>query len=186
MSLLTYTALCKLVGDGVVTNVMPDQVNAASIDIRLGDSMLFEDPMRTRPVDLAAKHTPNFMPAPTHPLDQEPADAWMLWPGQFALANTLEKFYLPDDIAFEYKLKSSLARAGLEHSLAGWADPGFNDATLTLELRNVLSHHPLILRPGMRIGQLVFWRGEKVPADKSYSVTGRYNGQTVATESKGV
>jgi dCTP deaminase len=186
MSLITYTGLTQIVDAGVVQGVNPDQINAASIDIRLGDSVLVEDPTRSRPVDLATKQTPNFLPAQPSVIDGDHRAGWLLWPGQFALANTMETFFLPDDLAFEYKLKSSLARAGLEHSLAGWADPGFNNATLTLELRNVLTHHPLVLSPGMRIGQLVFWRGEAVPADRSYRVTGRYNNQTVATESKGV
>jgi dCTP deaminase len=187
MSLITYNGLVDLVKSGMIENVEPGQINGASIDIRLGDSLLFEDTQRTSPVDLAGKQTPNMLPAPLAYMDDSAiGKAWMLWPGQFALANTVEVFHLPDDVAFEYKLKSSLARAGLEHSLAGWADPGWNNATLTLELRNVLTHHPLILRPGMRIGQIVCWRGESVPENRSYRNVGRYNHQRAATESKGV
>jgi hypothetical protein len=42
MSLLTYTELCELVESGVIENAEMSQVNAASIDIRLGESMMME------------------------------------------------------------------------------------------------------------------------------------------------
>lgn len=177
--LLTYTALCDLVRDGVLENSSIDAVNAASIDIHLGDSVSTEVAYAGM-VDLKAKQAPSMEP---REIDD---GGFMLHPGQFCLVNTREVFHLPDDLACEYKLKSSLARAGLNHSLAGWADPGFHGATLTLELHNALQYHPLLLRPGMPIGQLVFWRGEPVPSQHSYRVKGRYNGQREATGSKGV
>lgn len=176
MSLLTYSSLMRFVESGIIDNIEPEQVNAASIDIRLGESLLVED--------LSNKHTHIHLSRGGAPR-LVPGD-WILHPGQFALANTMEVFNLPNDVACEYKLKSSLARAGLDHSLAGWADPGFHNATLTLELHNSLQHHSLVLEPGMRIGQMVFFRGDVVPMDHSYRVKGRYNHQRRATESKGV
>ena len=179
MSLVTYNGLARLVERGVVEGAEPGQINGASIDIRLGDNLLIEDSVRANYVDLHLRQGPRMARAE---LDHN--GVWALRPGQFALANTMERFHLPDDVAFEYKLKSSLARGGLNHSLAGWADPGFHNATLTLELQNALQYHTLILRPGMFIGQLVFWHGEHVPEEKSYRRRGRYNNQTTATESK--
>lgn len=181
MSLITYNGLVELVEQGVIENVKPECINAASIDVHLGDSLLVEDYSARMPrIDLAEKQAPRMIRAPVM------GGKWTLRPGEFALANTVEVFHLPDDVAFEVKLKSSGARAGLEHSLAGWADPGFNNATLTLELRNVLHCSLLALTPGMRIAQCVFWRGEPVPAEHSYRSTGRYNGQQSATPSKGL
>jgi dCTP deaminase len=179
--LITYNGLVKLVEQGVIENVDPACINGASIDIHLGDNLMTEARMvHTELIDLANKETPKMVGAPLV------NEAWNLYPGDFVLANTREVFHLPDDIAFEVKLKSSGARAGLEHALAGWADPGFNNATLTLELRNVLKYHALQLRPGMKIAQIVLWRGEPVPADHSYRVMGRYNGQKDATPSQGL
>ena len=57
---------------------------------------------------------------------------------------------------------------------------------LTLELHNVLSYHTLRLRPGMKIGQMVFFKGSAVPEYASYAVRGAYNGDKIATPSKGV
>jgi len=182
MSLLTYTQLVDLVDDGVLENATTDQVNAASIDLHLGDTLLvekFNDFFGE--VDLSKKESPAMSR-----LNLSDHGLWWLEPGAFALAETREIFHLPDWIACEFKLKSSLARAGLNHVLAGWADPGFNNATLTLELINALQANALGLKPGMKIGQMVFWEGERVPADASYAVRGRYNNQRGATESKGV
>ena len=181
MSLLTYRELLELVESGVLENSDPSLVNAASIDIRLGDSLLVEQPGRYSWCDLSKKQV-----QPMRMLEKDSDGGWSLYPGDFALVNTLEVFHLPSDIAAEYKLKSSLARAGLDHMLAGWCDPGWNNATLTLELKNELRHTILKLHPGMKIGQMVFWRGEPVPEHASYATRGQYNGQKEATPSKGV
>jgi len=178
--LLSYNALRDLVERGVIENVPPENINGASIDLTLGDSVMIES-WATSSVDLAVKETPNMT---SLPLTRE--GFWTLMPGAFVLANTREVFNLPSTIAAEYKLKSSLARAGLQHLLAGWCDPGWHGSTLTLELCNVLKSHPLRLRPGMKIGQIVLWSCCEVPADVSYAVRGRYNGQTAAQPSKGV
>ena len=113
-------------------------------------------------------------------------EPFMLMPGQFILASTNETFNLPNTIAAEYKLKSSLARSGLQHMLAGWCDPGWSGSRLTLELKNVTQSHILVLRAGMKIGQMVFFECEPVPQDQSYAVKGQYNNQTTVTASKGV
>ena len=74
-----------------------------------------------------------------------------------------------------YRIKSSMGRVGLEHCDAGWVDPGFNGA-LTLEFFNVTQHHTILLRPGDKIGQLIFLRGNEVSAEQSYRTKGNYNG----------
>ena len=176
--LLTYPDLVDLVTDGVI-DAPHEHINAASIDVRIGNEALIEDTTGKMWVDLSKNETPAFKPLT--PM----SGLFHIYPGDFVLANTIERFNLPDDIACEFKLRSSLARSGLEHSLAGWGDPGWHDATLTLEIRNVLRRGILSLAPGMRIGQVVFWRGKSVPADRSYASKGRYNGQSAPQESKG-
>ncbi|MGH3749735.1 MAG: dCTP deaminase, partial [Micromonosporaceae bacterium] len=86
--------------------------------------------------------------------DGEP---FVLHPGEFVLASTLEVVSLPDDLAGRLEGKSSLGRLGLlTHSTAGFIDPGFS-GHVTLELSNV-ANLPITLWPGMRIGQLCIFR----------------------------
>ena len=183
MSLLTHTELVELVQQDIITNVRLDQINGASIEITLGNTVWIEDSPHGQynVVDLAAKETPHMMM-----VSMLSAGYYDLQPGGFCLAGTRETFNLPNDLAAEYKLKSSLARSGLDHLNAGWADPGWHGSVLTLELKNCLKMHSLRLRPGMKIGQMVFFRGAEVPDHASYAVRGSYNGDKTATPSKGV
>ena len=81
----------------------------------------------------------------------------MLHPGEFVLGSTLETVSLPDDLAARVEGKSSLGRLGLlTHATAGFVDPGFT-GHVTLELSNVATL-PIMLWPGMKIGQLAFFR----------------------------
>ena len=79
------------------------------------------------------------------------------------LGSTLERVALPDDLVARLEGKSSLGRLGLLiHSTAGYVDPGW-DGYLTLELSNV-ANLPITLYPGMKIGQISFFR-LTTPAD---------------------
>ena len=50
---------------------------------------------------------------------------FILHPGEFVLASTLEYIEVPDDIVARLDGKSSLGRMGLIiHSTAGYVDPG--------------------------------------------------------------
>lgn len=177
MTLLAYPALCEIVDAGYLGNLgSRDQINATSIDVRLGEDFLLECTQQasytvlSRPaviVDLMARESVGYRSA---------SGKQLLEPGQFILAHTMEVFNLPDDISAEFCLKSSMARNGLEHLNACWADAGFNNSTLTLELKNMLSQHTLLLTPGMLIGQLKFFKHEAVPEGMSYRARGRYNG----------
>ena len=106
--------------------------------------------------------------------DRTEEDPYYLAPSEFALAETIEVFNLPDDISAQFVLKSSRARSGLNHALAGWCDPGWHGSKLTLELKNERRYHGLSLYPNLKIGQMVFHRMSNVPA-LSYAVTGNYN-----------
>lgn len=176
--LLTHNELTKLCESGAITGVDPENINGASIDITLADEFWLEE---QKPyycaVDLSAKATPAMI---------RESGRITLEPGQFCLAASREVFNLPDDIAAMFFLKSSLARAGLDHLKAGWADPGWHGSVLTLEYHNVLRHHGLILTPGMKAGQMAFFRGEAVPETASYAVRGNYNGDMGAARSKGL
>ena len=181
MSLISYVELLHLVESGVI-DADPANINGTSIDITLGNQIMVErrGPIVGNVVDLKEKQQLQMGPV------RIPENGWLLLPGEFILATTQETFNLPDYISAEYKLKSSLARSGLQHLLAGWCDPGWTNSKLTLELINVTRHHTLRIKTGMKIGQMVFWKCNPVPQDKSYSVTGQYNNQTTVTANKGV
>ena len=136
-------------------------LNPASLDLRLGLYLMVEnicDPELLR-IDIS---------------DRTEDDPFLLQPGEFCLAETLELFNIPDDISCQFVLKSSRARSGLNHLLAGWCDPGWHGSKLTLELKNERLHHALPLYPGLKIGQMVFHAMSNTPMH-SYAETGHYN-----------
>jgi len=112
-------------------------------------------------------------------------EPFVLHPGEFVLGATYELVTLPDDIAARLEGKSSLGRLGLlTHSTAGFIDPGFS-GHVTLELSNVATL-PITLWPGMKIGQLCFFRLSS-PAEHPYGSQrygSRYQGQRGPTASR--
>lgn len=183
MSLLSYNNLVHLVEQKVITNVEHDQINATSIDLTLGGHLLVEgrhpDWIANSGCGLVSlrDRTPLFM----HPFTLDENNWYDLLPGEFILAQSAQVFNLPPYISAEYKLKSSMARIGLEHLNAGWCDAGWNGSVLTLELKNMTRHHAIRLHAGDRIGQIVFFEHEAVPEDRSYAARGRYNGDTTVS-----
>lgn len=121
----------------------------------------------------------------TRLVEPDEGEPFILHPGEFVLAATLEAITLPDDIASRLEGKSSLGRLGLvTHSTAGFIDPGFS-GHVTLELSN-LATLPIKLWPGMKIGQLCMFRLTS-PAQRPYGSTeygSRYQGQRGPTASR--
>lgn len=178
MSLLTHTGLVELVESGAIEGVAPEQINGASIDLTLADGFYLEGHVDgVVEVNLGRKEAPRMT---------YQSGRLMLMPGDFALAATEQIFHLPDDVAAIYVLKSSMARAGLNHLNAGYCDPGWHGSALTMEFHNVLRRHSLVLHPGDKCGQMYFFRGEVVPELASYAVRGQYNGSQAVQQSKGV
>jgi dCTP deaminase len=146
--------LKKLLLCGLVSEPNMDLVNPASLDIRLGKKVLVEMAHgEWRAIEL-------------------PEEGMKFEPGSFVLAQTYETFNVPNGYAMDLRLKSSTARAGWDHSLAFWVDPGWR-GVLTMELRNVLRYHALVLRPGMRFAQAIVHRLSGL-SEKPYA--GRYQG----------
>lgn len=179
MSLLSYYDLCDLVAGGVIGPVPHDHINAASIDVRLGPDIFTEHNTGKGVVSLRDRE--QLSGVVTKLAEGSHYD---LRPGEFILAHTMETFNLPLDIAAEFKLKSSGARVGLENALATWCDQGWRDSVLTLELKNLTQFHTIRLRPGDKIGQMLFYRTTPVPLDRSYTVRGRYNGDSSFSQCK--
>ena len=119
----------------------------------------------------------------TELVEVKPDEPFILHPGEFVLGSTLERVAIPDDLVARLEGKSSLGRLGLLiHSTAGYVDPGW-DGYLTLELSNV-ANLPITIYPGMKIGQISFFR-LTTPADTPYGGAGsKYQGQRGPTASR--
>jgi dCTP deaminase len=121
----------------------------------------------------------------TELVEMEDGAPFILHPGEFALASTLERIRLPDDLVARLEGKSSLGRLGLLiHSTAGFIDPGW-DGHVTLELSNV-ANLPITIYPEMKIGQLSFVQLSE-PAETPYGsgeLGSKYQGQQGPTPSR--
>lgn len=158
----------------------PAMVQPSSIDVRLDRFFRLFDNHKYPFIDPAIDQ-----PELTRLVETDPGEPFILHPGEFVLGSTYEQVSLPDDIAARLEGKSSLGRLGLlTHSTAGFIDPGFT-GHVTLELSNVATL-PIKLWPGMKIGQMCFFRLSSA-AEKPYGsaeYASRYQGQRGPTASR--
>ena len=158
----------------------PDMVQPASVDVRLDRSFRVFDNHKYPVIDPAAEQ-----PELTRLVDVGPDGHFVLHPGEFVLGASYEQVTLPDDLAARLEGKSSLGRLGLlTHSTAGFIDPGFT-GHVTLELSNTATM-PIMLYPGMKIGQLCFFQlssAAEVPYGSS-AAGSHYQGQRGPTPSR--
>lgn len=172
MAYLNHDQIMSLVERKEMLNVNLDNINAASLDVTLGDTILIERYNENqRVIDYRRR---DAMSMAEVKLDH---GGFILRPGETMLAHTVEHCNFADDTAALFRIKSSMGRIFLEHMDAGWVDPGFHGA-LTLEFKNMSQFHSILLRPGDRIGQLVFFKGEAVAEHQSYRTKGNYNAQS--------
>ncbi|SJN09659.1 Deoxycytidine triphosphate deaminase [Leucobacter sp. 7(1)] len=155
-------------------------VQPSSVDVRLDRYFRLFDNHKYAVIDPSEEQ-----PELTRLIEVDPEEGFILHPGEFVLGSTYEQVGLPDDIAARLEGKSSLGRLGLlTHSTAGFIDPGF-EGHVTLELSNVATL-PIRLWPGMKIGQLCFFRLTS-PSDRPYgagATFSRYLGQRGPTASR--
>jgi dCTP deaminase len=155
-------------------------VQPSSIDVRLDRFFRLFDNHKYQHIDPSLDQ-----PDLTRLVEVEAHEPFVLHPGEFVLGATYEVVSLPDDVAARLEGKSSLGRLGLlTHSTAGFIDPGFS-GHVTLELSNVATL-PITLWPGMKIGQLCFFRLSS-PAEHPYGSQkygSRYQGQRGPTASR--
>ena len=155
-------------------------VQPSSIDVRLDKYFRLFDNHKYPFID-PAEDQPDL----TRLIEIERDEPFILHPGEFVLGSTFEVVTMPDDLAARLEGKSSLGRLGLlTHSTAGFIDPGFS-GHVTLELSNVATL-PIKLWPGMRVGQLCFFRLSS-PTENPYGSAkygSRYQGQRGPTASR--
>ena len=153
----------------VITPLENAQIQPASVDVRLGDTFSIVEDLSTGIVDLESEIKYKTIKT----------DTYVLLPGQFVLATTMEYFELPDDLTAFVEGRNSLGRMGLFIQNAGWVDPGFK-GEITLELFNA-NRCAIELKSGRRVGLLVFAKMDQ-PAVNPYR--GKYQGQIGATGSR--
>jgi dCTP deaminase len=154
----------------------PRLVQPNSLDIRLGNHFVWY-------IGSSEVIDPYNKDSVSSGIEEVHADSFILNPGQFVLAETLECIGLPDNVVATIEGKSSIARLGITlHQTGGWIDAGFR-GTITLEMANVNSR-PVKVYAGMPVGQLVFYTTER--AEKPYDKKGdaKYLDQRQATLSR--
>ena len=160
---------------------------------------LSDDALQPSSVDLRLDRLFRIFKKTDHPLInvREPCDdctqliqvegdePFVIRPGEFVLANTLETITLPDDLVARLDGRSSLGRLGLlVHATAGYVDPGWS-GKLTLELANA-AQMPIAVYCGMKICQISFLR-LSTPVERPYGSPGlgsKYQGQQEPTPSR--
>ena len=152
---------------------LSSRIQPASLDVRLGNRFGVRR-RRFEIIDPKVDSTDDwlFVTVSDH-------GHFTIGPGELVLAATLESVGLADTLLARVEGKSSLGRLGLMvHATAGFIDPGWALAPITLEL-SVLGG-PMKLYPGMPVAQLAFQKVE--PVSSGYS--GKYVGQGAPTPSR--
>ncbi len=169
--ILSDKTILKMLDSGElkISPLEKEQIQPASVDIRIADTYIVVDdsPSGIIRMDKEICHK-TFR-----------ADSYLLLPGQFVLASTMEYFELPDNLTAFVEGRSSLGRMGLFIQNAGWVDPGFK-GEITLELFNA-NRCAIELKAGRRVGQLVFARLDETAMNP---YRGKYQGQRGATASR--
>lgn len=146
-----------------------NQIQPASVDIRLGNTFSIVEDSSIGIVTLNNAIS----------YKQIKTDKYLLLPGQFVLATTMEYIKLPDNLTAFVEGRSSLGRMGLFIQNAGWVDPGFA-GEITLELYNA-NRCAIELQAGRRVGQLVFAQMDQSALNP---YRGKYQGQRGAMGSR--
>ena len=158
--------------DSIITGIPLKEVlvNPASINLRVGHTFL--TPMLTGfPLRLGDR-------AEYNRVEVDDNGYFLLEPGKFALATTVECVNVPTDLAAFVQGRSSIGRVGLQVQNAGFVDPGFH-GHITLELKND-SPNTIAIWPGYPVAQIVLITAGGV--ETAYQ--GKYNGQVEATGSR--
>lgn len=143
-----------------------NRLQPASYDILLGNKFLTLKQHSTTVIDPAKKILPEY-----EEVIIPDGGEFVLHPG-VSLLWVSRDYFGSKKYLIQLSGKSSLARIGLiVHNTAWLINPG-HFLNIAFELCN-LNSVPIILRPGMEIGQLIFAKLSS-PTSSSYEETGRY------------
>jgi len=148
-----------------------DAFSDDSVDLRLGGYFLLPQvpPQPFVAIDLEGSKA-------AHLKVHIPWGKYLVIPAhQTVLGATLEYIKLPFDISGQILTKSSIARTFMVIETAPWIHPSYRGC-LTLEIANV-SNTPLLLHPGVPIGQLILQSisGVETPSEDK-NLRGNYLG----------
>ena len=153
-------------GEIIIRNFDDERLQPASYDILLGNKFIVHNTEKTTAIDPVMKIYPE-----TKEIIIPDDGLFVLHPG-ISILGTKVDYFGSEKYLIHLSGKSSLARLGLIiHNTAGIINPG-HFLNITFELCN-LNHLPIILRPNMRIGQILFSVLSSAPK-KDYKSTGRY------------
>lgn len=128
------------------------QLGSCSVDLRLGNTFRVFKHSRYPYIDPRDKRLAEDM------MEEEvvkKGGTFILQPGDFVLATTVESFTLPNNLLARLEGRSSLGRLGIVvHSTASIFEPGW-DGVVVMELGN-MGRMPVALYPEMRICALTF------------------------------
>lgn len=140
------------------------QLGACSIDLRLGNLFRIFDHSKYPYIDPYKK---DYGAEITKEVRVKNGSQFIMQPGDFVLAVTLERVTIPSDMMGRLEGRSSLGRMGIVvHSTASVFHPGW-DGKCVLELGN-LGRMAVALTPGMRICAMTFEELSS-PAEKPYN-----------------
>ena len=161
-------------------SISDEQIDASSIDLRLGNSFMTFDARLAQqedatgmpvPIDVTKYNFRAFTKEYGTPIEKADGEEVRLEPRHFMLGWTKEFITLPRTLAARVEGKSKAARVGLMvHLTAPTVHVGW-EGHLQLEFMNV-GPAPLVLRPGVAICQLIL---EEVLGDAAYE--GQFQGQ---------
>ncbi len=162
-----------------------NQVGPSSLDLRLGYKLEVPITINSTHIDLTSSKKEIRRQIDHYFITQRVGSDgnFVLHPGEFALASTLEVIRLPRDIAGRLEGRSSMGRLGLKiHATAGFVDPGF-EGTLTFELTNA-GKLPIKLFPGLRVGQLCFFPVNDLQISYMEKHQNKYGGKLTVERSR--
>jgi dCTP deaminase len=139
----------------VITPMLEEkQVNAASVDLRIGHQFIVLQRSEVTHIDASDDQTlKNSLFRTQRKVRIQTKQKFVLHPRQLVLGATFEYVSIPSGLAATVAGRSSWGRLGLMIATASSISPGFKGC-ITLELFNA-GEAPVIIRPGMRIAQLV-------------------------------
>lgn len=166
--LLSDRDIKKAIADKkIVIKPLPDfktQLGSCSIDLRLGNLFRVFDHSKYPFIDPYKK---DYGAEITKEVRLKAGQQFIMQPGDFVLAVTMEHVKIPADMMGRLEGRSSLGRIGIVvHSTASIFDPGWNGKCV-LELGN-LGRMAVALTPGMRICAMTF-EELKSPSETPYN-----------------
>ena len=157
------------------------QLGSCSVDLRLGKQFRVFNHSTVAYIDTAHSQVSQDMMREVNLRKGEP---FILQPGDFVLATTVESIRIADDLIGRLEGRSSLGRLGIVvHSTASIFEPGW-DGVVVMELGN-LGRMPVALYPDMRICSMTFEElssPARVPYSKKKSA--KYIGQNAPLASR--